>query len=353
MSYSKVSCQRRRSIRMVAWCLVLALAGCTRRQAPVTRQWLCMGTVAVVSTPRGQEAHLPRVHAIVSETFAEIEQNLSIFRPDSTLSVINTAAGSGTSVPLGVHAAATLALAYDAAAAGHGAFDPTIGPLMTLWGFRGTPRTQPPDEAEVTAARARVDWQAIRLDTSSNGNGMPVASLERTDMALDLGGIAKGYAVDCAFDRLRAAGESDFLINLGGNIRGHGRPGPARAGWRIGVRDPFHHDGMLGTVTLADGEGVATSGNYERFVELAGIRYAHIIDPRSGHPVRGMAGVTVIAPTAVQADVLSTTLFVLGTEEGSRLLEHSSGCHALWVTDETPPRLLPSPGFATRFVPSP
>ncbi len=341
---------RRSVARMAAWSLIALLAACARTPLPpATLQWLCMGTTAAVSAPHGEEARLQRIRAAAGETFAEIERDLSVFRPASTLAAINAAAGSGIPVTLGAHAAAVIALARDAAAAGGGAFDPTVGPLMALWGFRGTTRTQPPDEAEIAAARARVDWRAIRLDTLPDGTS--AASLACTDMALDLGGIAKGYAVDCAFDRLRATQETDFLINLGGNIRACGTPGAGRDGWRIGVRDPFRRDGLLGTVTLADGEAVATSGNYERFVELAGTRYAHIIDPRSGRPVRGMAGVTVLAPTAAAADALSTTLFVLGAEEGRRLLERTPGCHALWVTDETPPRLIPSPGFAARFAP--
>jgi thiamine biosynthesis lipoprotein len=105
---------------------------------------------------------------------------------------------------------------------------------------------------------------------------------------------------------------------------------------------------MLGTVVLREGEAAATSGNYERFVVLDGVRYAHIMDPRSGRPVTGVAGVTVIAPTAMQADALSTTLFVLGPEAGLRLLATFPGCQALWVLDEQPVRTVASPGFRMR-----
>ncbi len=336
-----------RHFRLAAVCLLLVVAACTPRQAapPDSLQWLCMGTFAAVSAPASQPERLQRLREAVTGPFDTVNLELSDYRSDSILSTVNAAAGQPGLVPVSAHTAVVLQFALQIAAASGGAFDPTIGPIMRLWGFRSATVTNAPADEALAATLEQVGWRHIRLDAAA-----PAAALARPGMRLDLGGIAKGYAVDLAYERLRASGETDFLVNLGGNLRGHGLPGRGRDGWRIGVRDPFHRDHVLGTFTLRDGEAAATSGNYERFVVLQGVRYAHIIDPRTGRPVTGVAGVTAIAPTAMQADALSTTLFVLGPADGLRLLESYPGCHALWVLDEQPLRTVASPGFAGRFT---
>ena len=178
--------------------------------------------------------------------------------------------------------------------------------------------------------------------------------LAQAGMRLDLGGIAKGYAVDVAYDRLRAMGRRDFLVDLGGNLRAQGESAPRRGGWRTGVRNPFQAAGIVGMILLTNGESVATSGNYERFVEMDGHHYAHIMDPRSGRPAEGVAGVTVLAPSGLQCDGLSATLFILGPWEGQKFLTlHRPGCEALWIPDTQPLRLVATSGFARRFHPLP
>ena len=173
------------------------------------------------------------------------------------------------------------------------------------------------------------------------------------EMQLDLGGIAKGYAVDRAFEALRDMGETDFLINLAGNMRAHGRPAPTRPGWRIGIRNPFAEGTHFGTLVLADGEGIATSGSYERYVIIDGVRHGHILDPRNGRPVSGMIAVTVVATSAMEADALSTALFVLGPEAGAELLQAHPGCGAIFVPDVHPRRLRVTRGLKDRFRPEP
>ncbi len=325
---------------------LLLLASACRRPAPppVESAGPTMGTVATVSVPAAAAAALPDQRAEVAQCFAELEQTLSIFRPDSDLARLNAAAG-GEPLTVGTDTLSVLSSALRAADASGGAFDPTVGPLMAVWGFRGTNRLVAPPGSELLAeARARVGWTNIVMHGAEVG-------LRRTGMRLDLGGIAKGYAVDVAWNRLRAAGVTNFTVNLGGNLRCGGQAAPDRPGWRVGVRNPFDTSQVVGLLVLQDGEAVATSGNYERFVTLAGRRYAHIIDPRSGRPVEGMAGVTVLAPTALDADALSTSLFVLGPQAGLRLLREYPGCEVVWIPDAQPARLLATPGFARRFVP--
>ena len=171
----------------------------------------------------------------------------------------------------------------------------------------------------------------------------------------DLGAIAKGFAVDAAWrDVTGTFGTSDLLLDLGGNLRVVG------GSWRTGVRNPFGSS-YAAVIVLTNGEAVATSGNYERFVEKDGVRYSHILDGRTGTPVSGMAGVTVIAPSATLADGLSTTLFVLGPEKGSAFLRRwHPGVAALWIPDvpeapeirATPEMVarLEEPGYPVRLV---
>ena len=177
--------------------------------------------------------------------------------------------------------------------------------------------------------------------------------LARPGMELDLGGIAKGYAVDQAYDALRREGCTAFLINLAGNMRGRGAPASGRRGWRIGIRDPLQAGAWLGTLALEHGEALATSGNYERFVVIEGERVPHIIDPRDGLPARGLISVTVLAGSAMEADALSTALFVLGVDQRHAVLRDHPGCGAVYLTDTRPPRLRVTPELHARFQPAP
>ena len=161
---------------------------------------------------------------------------------------------------------------------------------------------------------------------------------------MDLGAVAKGFAVDRAWEAL--GGKIDLLLDLGGNLRAFG------GNWRTGVRNPFEQDKLAAAFDLRPGEAVATSGNYERFVERDGVRYSHILDARTGKPTTGIAGVTVVAASAMLADGLSTTLFVLGPEAGMEFLErHYPGTAALWIPD-TPdqPKIIATLQMAARLV---
>jgi thiamine biosynthesis lipoprotein len=317
--------------------------------APERIQWPVMGTVAAVSTPGAQFRDLPALRDPVQAAFAELEARFSIFRPESDLCRANTAAGNGTFIALAPDVAHVLRSALRLSRDSGGVFDPTIGPLMTAWGFRGGTVRKEPTDAELAAARTLVGWTNIVWDTADSNR----VRLALAGMRLDLGGIAKGYAVDVGYERLRLAGFTNFMVDLGGNLRVHGEAAPGRGGWRTGIRHPFEPGALLGALLLTNGEAVATSGNYERFVELGGHHYAHIMDPRSGRPAEGVAGVTVLAPAGIQCDGLSATLFILGPQAGRKFLEQRPGCEALWVPDRKPLRMLATPGFARRFTPAP
>lgn len=330
--------------------IVGLLAGCVRGQLPPERvEWPVMGTIAAVSAPAAQTRDLPALRDRVQPAFAEIEARFSVFIPESDLSRVNRAAGTGAFVAIPTDVALVLRTALRLSRDSGGVFDPTVGPLMAAWGFRGGAVLHTPGADELAAARARVGWTNVIWDAEAPDR----VRLARPGMRLDLGGIAKGFAVDVAYDRVRQAGYTNYLVDLGGNLRVCGQAAAGRGGWVAGVRDPFGNGALVGTLLLTNGESLATSGNYERFVELDGHHYAHIMDPRGGRPAEGMAGVTVLAPSGIQCDGLSATLFILGPEAGRKFLALRPGCEALWVPDVRPTRLVATPGFARRFTPRP
>lgn len=199
----------------------------------------------------------------------------------------------------------------------------------------------------LVSARVRPCYvAALRLMTESGGAFNPYIGKTMREWGFahgghfsdfDLGAIAKGFAVDCAYDRLAAVSNvppANLLLDLGGNLRVMGK-----ATWRTGVRNPFAKNGYAAYFTLTNGEAVATSGNYERFIMKDGKRVSHIFDGRNLRNVEGVASVTVIAPNAMLADALSTTLFVLGPEEGQQFLaKFYPDIAAVWIPD-TPPHL--------------
>jgi thiamine biosynthesis lipoprotein len=337
---------------LIAWSLIAAsvplaavLAGDPPPEPPppVSEVWSVMGTRAAVSIPETDHRTLTGRAAVVKDIFRELDEALSVYKADSEISRLNRGAGK-EAVPVSARTLEILRLARKYAELSGGAFDPTVLPLCRLWGFSGgsSPRKLPsPDEIE--GVRRLVGYRRLVIAEGA-------ARLELPGMGVDLGGIAKGYAVDLAFDRLAATGAADFLVDLGGNLRcrGSGRRGRP---WTVGVRDPFDRSRIVGVLALTGGLAVATSGNYERFVEIDGERHAHILDPRTGRPVKGMAGVTVVCPTAVETDALSTALFVLGPSESLVLLARLPGAEAILIPDRRPLEILITPGMRRLFEP--
>ncbi|RKZ14501.1 hypothetical protein DRQ53_11410, partial [bacterium] len=240
--------------------------------------------------------------------FHHVDSLLSNWSQESEIARVNRKAGSGW-VELDVELRAVLSAADTVHRESNGAFDPTIEPLVRLWGFLGgTPRV--PQQSEIRATLDQVGWRRVLIDSNR-------IRFDSVNTSLDLGGIAKGYGVDDAAARLDAAGATSFLLDLSGNMIARGAP-PQRESWRIGIRDPRDLLPHLGTLAVTD-VALATSGNYEQFVADSGKRYGHILDPRTGWPVEGMAQVTVLAESAMLADAWSTALFVLGPEAAREL----------------------------------
>ncbi len=313
--------------------------------AAVRRAFTVMGTFAAVTVSPHDETALKAASGTVEETMAGLEAKLSIFRPESEISAVNRQSGKA---PVEVSPATLnlLQLARHYSELSGGAFDPTVGPLMEIWGFR--PRQEklqkPPDGEAIAGALRRSGWRRLVLSDGA-------AFLNIEGGVLDLGGIAKGYAVDVSCHRLMGMGVANALVDLGGNMRCLGSKENGEP-WTIAIRNPFKPDESLGVITISGGEAVSTSGNYERFVTIGGRRYAHILDPRTGSPVQGMASVTVVSHSAAEADALSTALFVLGREAGADMLGKTSSPEAMFILDSKPVEIWVTPEFNRRFKPA-
>jgi thiamine biosynthesis lipoprotein len=287
-----------------------------------------MGTFLQARSIAPDSARAGAALAAARHAVFRVDSLMSTWQPESEISRLNARAGTGEWQSLSRETLTVLIAAQRVAEASEGAFDISVGPLMEAWGFR-SPRRGRPAAAALDSARARVDYRALEVD-SAGGR----ARLARAGMAVDLGAIAKGYALDLAAAGMRAAGADAGMVDLGGNVNVFGAPEAGRA-WSVGILDPAQPGRTLGTIELREGS-VATSGDYEQFFEYGGVRYSHIMDARTGAPARGTAQVTVVAPTGLQADALSTTLFVLGPGAGRALLEGplGAGAAALWVPDD-------------------
>ncbi len=222
-----------------------------------------------------------------------------------------------------------------------GVFDVTVEPCVALWDFTGEGMGILPDETALAQAAAKVDW--TQIDVNDEGVLLPAG------MTIDLGAIAKGYITDRIAGFLRDRGVESGFLNFGGNVLTIGRK-PDGSEWNIGIQDPLgkRDQNIVGATRVSD-QAVVTSGIYERGFDLDGVRYHHILDTSTGWPVQNeLAGVTIIAGSAFDADALSTTVFAMGVEKGTAFIEDLDGIEAIFVTrDDT---VTWTSGLEDRFV---
>ena len=260
-----------------------------------------------------------------------VEALMSVWLTNSEISRLNLAA-AGEEVALSPETLLVLRAARRAALETDGAFDATCRPVIALW-REAAKRGRLPSDSELEEARAASSWDLIELTDAGASKGASTARV-------DLGGIAKGYGIDQALEEMRAAGVLGALVDVGGDLRCFGQP-PEGSFWRVDVRDPFG-EGRLGELRVW-GAAVCTSGDYARFVEIEGRRYSHIVDPRSGRLAEAASSVTVVAQTAMEADIWATALSVLGREGIERL---PGGVEAMLVIGEADDyELICTPGF--------
>ncbi|MCK4413714.1 MAG: FAD:protein FMN transferase [Candidatus Eisenbacteria sp.] len=319
-----------------------------------------MSTVASITLVADTPEEAGRAMDAAFAALDSVEAWMSAYRSEGDLARVNAMAARRP-VPVGKETFDVLRAAERFTALTGGAFDVTVGPLIVIW-RDGASSQRLPHETELRAVRGRVGMSLVSLDAATQS-----VTFARSGVRIDLGGIAKGYAIDQAVDAARAAGVEAGLIEVGGDLRCFGRIPRALVGltadrmegdlwrspdtvfedlqpWPLGIQDPFEED-LLGKIRIPEG-AVATSGHYRRFSLIEGHRISHILDPRSGWPVTDPASVTVIAPDALTADALATALSVLGAEKGLALADSLPGVEALIVGgDAAAPRRAASAGF--------
>jgi len=271
-------------------------------------------TVKVTRPPAGTDAE--HLRAGIEAVLEAVNAAMSNWRADSQISRFNRHAGSDW-FPIPASFAEVMREALAVSRASGGAFDVTVAPLVDLWGFGPAQRRDSvPDAEAITAARARVGWQRLELRLQP-----PALRKQVPELTLELGAIAKGYAVDAVAAALEARGVHDYLVEIGGELFGRGRNARGEP-WRIGIERAEPGAAQVDRVVHLDGEALATSGDYRNFFEADGRRYSHEIAPATGYPVtHATAAVSVIAASCMRADAWATALLVLGREAGLAVAE--------------------------------
>ncbi len=300
-------------------------------------------TIAVAAPPT------PEIVAAVDAAFAvfaRVDEAMNEWRPGSPLAALNGAAGSGRPVPLPGDLCQVLRAGRDGAERTGGLFDPTWAALRSVWRFGDGEPPRLPSDAEVAKACPLVSWRELEIvPLATPASDAPcTALLRRAGMQVGLGGIAKGWGVDRAVASLRRAGLRDFTVQAGGDLYAAGTRGGRP--WRVGVRDPRGApDEPFAWLTVSDA-AFSTSGDSERFFVLEGRRYHHLIDTGTCRPATASRQASVLAPTALEAEILGKAVFVLGGQEGLALVARS-GAAAVIVTAAN--EVVASPGLSVRL----
>ncbi|HEX19256.1 MAG TPA: FAD:protein FMN transferase [Acidiferrobacteraceae bacterium] len=283
---------------------VVLLSGCTARGMLYQRQFYVFGTLLDISIWGVSIARARHAVNSLHTDFQIMHRDWHAWKPGA-LTRLNQAFALNRSATVGSFLLPLIALTKDLYQRSDGMFNPAIGRLVALWGFHNDelPVGPPPSKQAVAILAAKVPTMD---DIVVRGN---IVRSRNPIVQLDFGGFAKGYALDLAIQRLRGMGVDNAIINAGGDLRAIGLHGDRP--WRIGVRHP-QGQGVLGSLETHGDESVFTSGNYERYHEYEGIRRSHIIDPRSGIPVKHIASATVIHDNAAVADTAATALSVAG-----------------------------------------
>lgn len=293
--------------RLFLLAAILLLAGCGKEPL-YQEQGYVFGTLVEVSVYGENEPRARQAVAAVMQEFQRLHHMLHAWQP-SELSELNTAFAQGKSKQVSPELAAILRDAAQLSAQSGGLFDPAIGGLIKLWGFQADEfKAALPDEKKVAALVAANPQMS---DITLQGD---LATSRNKAVQLDLGGYAKGYALDRAAELLKKLGVSNALINIGGNVLALGSHGSRP--WRVGIQHP-RKPGPFATIELHDGEAIGTSGDYQRYFEVGGKRYCHLIDPRSGQPVQGVEAVTILTHgvrAGVLSDAASKPLFISGVQ---------------------------------------
>jgi thiamine biosynthesis lipoprotein len=295
------------SIRLFAIVATLLLASCEGKEPLYQEQGYVFGTLVEVSVygetePRAKQA----VNELMQE-FQRLHDMLHAWQP-SELSEMNAAFAKGESYSINAELVSILQDATQLSQQSQGLFNPAVGGLVQLWGFHA-------DEIKPVQPNEKLiaQWVAANPQMSDISIMRGRAKSKNKFVQVDLGGYAKGYALDRAAKLLRNQGIQNALINIGGNVLALGQHG--NRPWRVGIQNP-RKAGALATLDMRDGEAIGTSGDYQRYFMVGNVRFCHLIDPRSGYPMQGVQAVTILtrgARAGVMSDAASKPLFIAGT----------------------------------------
>lgn len=314
-------------IRIICIILLLMLSGCSPKVKKIQKEIFALNTVINITVYGDEEAEKVLQKAI--NRIYDIENKMSVTISESDVSLINQNAGKR---PVKVHEDTFFVVqkALEYGELTNGAFDISIYPLVKLWNINNGNKNIPTEE-EINETLNLVDYKKIKL----NLDDMTVF-LEMEGMAIDLGGIAKGYAVDEVRKILKEGGIKHALIYMGGDIAVIGNK-PEGGLWRIGIEDPRYQNEGSRYFAVIEGSdlSVVTSGDYQRYVEIDGKRYHHIFNPYTGYPAEAnVISTTVIGESSIDADALATSIFVLGVDEGLEIMEKAYGFEGIIVTKD-------------------
>ena len=295
-------------LRLLGIVAVLMLTACEGKGSLYQEQGYVFGTLVEVSVYGKDETRARQAVSEVMHEFQRLHDMLHAWQP-SELSEMNAAFAKGESDAISAELVAILQDATQLSQQSQGLFNPAIGGLVQLWGFHADEfKPVQPDK------RLIAQWVAANPQMSDIAIGHGRAQSKNESVQVDLGGYAKGYALDRAAALLRKQGINNALINIGGNVLALGQHGDRP--WRVGIQHP-RKSGALATLDMHDGEAIGTSGDYQRYFMLGNVRYCHLINPRSGYPMQGVQAVTILtrgARAGVLSDAASKPLFIAGAQ---------------------------------------
>lgn len=298
------------------------------REHKVEHHGKAMGTSVSVYFWTDDDARAARAAAAAFAEMKRLDEEMTTWTPESEVSRINAEAGVRP-VEVSEETFAVIARAQDIAVRTRGVFDITVGAFKGLWKFDQDMDGSLPDPAEVTRRLALVGYQQVVLDRAKR-----TVFLRKKGMSITLGGIAKGYAVDRCAEILRQMGFKSFMMQAGGDMYVAGKKGADP--WIVGIRDPRSSDGRYFALAPVEDHSFSTSGDYERGFVKDGIRYHHILDPRTGQPARASRSVTIRARDAFTADAWSKIMFILGPKEALGVIQREKleDFEVIWVDDQ-------------------
>ncbi len=308
--------------------LILGITGCSKKEiTPVSRETFALGTIIDFKVYDKDQDKANKIIDECIERIKDIEQKMSANIEDSDVSIVNKNAGK-QSVKVSNETMYVAKKSLEYSYITNGKFNITVYPLVNLWGI-GTENARVPSGSEINEAISNIDYNDVVFDETQN-----TIYLKRENQGIDLGAIAKGYVGDEIKKIFMENNIKSAFVNLGGNVMAYETKVDGSK-WRIGIQNPLETRGEYLGIVSVENKSIVTSGNYERYFEQDGKRYHHILDATTGYPAdAGVISTTIITESGIDADALSTSLYLIGLGEGMKLIESIDGVEAIFVTKD-------------------